>query len=757
MSDQVDSVCFPISQATIQSPMKSEGRRRVELAIKKLHVNLGHCSNADMLRILQHHRAQPEVLEMVKAFSCDICKANSAPKAVKDSAPPRDLAPLRYIGLDVKWLPTWKKDYKIRALNIVCRSSGLQQMYPFREGEQECSELIARLYRQWTRSYGRPKYVKFDAGRCNLGQTFIDCLERDGSTPLDVPGEAHEQMGDVEAQGQHFEQMLIKVMEQASPTNYLEWMECVDCTVEARNMLMKRQGYSAYQMVFGRDPEIPGDDLFTDNPNVIANSAILEDAIAEFSHRAPTIARQAVLQSLDHRAARIALNSRPRPLRMFQPGDEVAIWRRGRGIKKSSARWRGPGIVAGAAGGNYWVSMPGSFVKCAPEQLRLRTSEEREADRFLVRDLRAAAASLYPEVGFSPNTQKNFTDITGDARPPGDLITPGMEQMPDCRVSQSADAAQIPAAVPAAAEPAASAPASNSGDMSSMSSQSLRNAFNQLSQREQERWRESADQADRLDGVPARPHPPGWVQGDPKRQRLEDLGNQSQLFGQAQHFMGQSFPPSMPAPPRPETVPIMVDSSGSGQSGSHSSAMSNPDSSSGPGSGFISSNLVQQFGVLDSADAAVCLSSQQHGDSDTEDFVLHCEDGEDAVLLAGARGELNLKEPRWKEEKGKNMLIAGIQKEVTNVIQNKCALKPLSLEESRFIRQHSSDRVVPSKLVLTLKCEDSGEEIVKARWTARGDRDPDLFALVREGKTQAPTISSNGRFTVLQAIASHHL
>eukprot|EP00435_Cladocopium_sp_Y103_P001390 s2644_g1.t1 len=293
MQDQVTTACYPLSQATIQSPMKSEGRRRVEAALRKLHINLGHCSKADMLRILQHHGAQAEVLELVKAFSCDICKANQAPKAVRDSAPPRDLAPLRYIGIDVKWLPSWKPQYKIRALNIVCRASGLQHMYPFREGEQECSELLVRLYRQWTRSYGRPRYCKFDAGRCNLGQTFLDCLERDGTTPLDVPGEAHEQMGDVESQGQHFEQMLVKVIQELNPKTYPEWVECVDSTVEARNMLMKRHGYSAYQLVFGRDPEIPGDDLLSSNPNVIANSAILEDAIAEFAHSTRIAAKQA--------------------------------------------------------------------------------------------------------------------------------------------------------------------------------------------------------------------------------------------------------------------------------------------------------------------------------------------------------------------------------------------------------------------------------------------------------------------------------
>ena len=175
VSESVACDCLAISQATIQGTektLKGENRRKVELAIKKLHVNLGHASRDDMMRILKHHQASAEVLELVKGFECSVCQARVAPKAVKDSAPPRDMAPLRYIGLDVKQLPSWKKGEKIKALNIVCRMSGLQQMYPFRE--HESSEVIARLYRLWTRAYGRPRYVKFDAGRCNLGQNFLD-------------------------------------------------------------------------------------------------------------------------------------------------------------------------------------------------------------------------------------------------------------------------------------------------------------------------------------------------------------------------------------------------------------------------------------------------------------------------------------------------------------------------------------------------------------------------------------------------------
>ena len=508
--DHYEACCYPVSQETLQPPvaLKGEGLQRVRAAIKKMHVNLGHASVEDMTRILRHHGAQAPVLELVKAFSCDVCDARKAPKAVKDSSVPRDLAPLRYIGLDVKWLPTWKKDYNIKALNVVCRASGFQQMYPFRETEN--SELLVRLFRNWTRAFGRPRYCKFDASRCNLGQPFLDMLERDGTTALDVPGEAHEQMGDVEVQGRHFCTMLVKVIDDMQPEDYNQWLECVDVTTEAKNMLMRRGGYSANQMVFGRDPEVPGDDLLGSNPNPISNGAIVEDAIAEFSHRARMSARKAVLEALDHRAARIALNSRPRPLREFRPGDEVAVWRRGRGIKKSMARWRGPGIVAGETGGNYWVSMPGSFVKCAPEQLRLRTTEEREADRFLVRDLRAAATQLFPEVGPSNKTQKSFMDITKDDYPPGELFVHQPSNIPDCRPEVAVEG-PIPMAgadsQPSQSRRESTVPETISSEMPSLpESDSRQRQISQMSEHERH-----------VGGINTTSRPLGWISKTPDR------------------------------------------------------------------------------------------------------------------------------------------------------------------------------------------------------------------------------------------------
>lgn len=742
MHEGAEHWCHAVSQASVQNQpheLRGEARRRVERAIMKMHVNLGHASKADMERILRHHHAQEPVLELVRSFECSICQARVAPKAVKDSAPPRDMAPLRYVGLDVKWLPSWKSGEKIKALNIVCRMSGLQQMYPFRE--QETSEVICRLYRNWTKSYGRPRYVKFDASRCNLGQHFLDQLERDGTVPLDVPGEAHEQMGDVESQGRHFEDASQRVLDQMQPQDYHQWLDCVDVTLEARNSLMRRAGHSPYQLVFGRDPEFPGDDLACNQPNPISNSAILEDAVAEYQHRARSVARQEMLQALDKRAARIALNARPRPLREFRPGDEVAVWRRGKGLKRSSARWRGPGIVAGSAGGNYWVSMPGSFIKCTPEQLRLRTSEEREADRFLVRDLRSAAAALWPEVGPSNRgSQKCFFDITAEDSPPGDLSHQPAQQVPDCRVE---DVPQP--VVNSGGEIASQSASSKTPHQSDPLSQSLSEKLSQLSDQDRSRWEESAMQADRLDGVPSREPPPVDEPSPEKRLRTEE----PQSGGQ--RIAGQMFPPPLPMPDHVANMqvrdPYLVAVPSSGES-----IRSSSEKTSSAESGFLlTTSTTSMYHVVDSTVKAVSLSCV---DSD-EDFVLCAGSNSDHALLAGGRKEINLKEAKWKESKWKDCLMKGVAKEVNTVIRDKLALKPLSMAESREIRQNQAHRIVPSRMVLTLKQDESGCEVVKARWAARGDKDPDLFSLIREGATQAPTISSNGRYTVLQTIASH--
>ena len=127
----------------------------------------------------------------------------TAPKIPRGVSVPQTVAPLRYVAMDVKWLPGWEEDVRIKSVDIVDEASNLQHIYPF--FETETSEVLLRQYRQWTRAYGRPRWLKVDASRTNLGETLQRALEADGTQLLDVPGEAHEQVGRVEVHGRYFE------------------------------------------------------------------------------------------------------------------------------------------------------------------------------------------------------------------------------------------------------------------------------------------------------------------------------------------------------------------------------------------------------------------------------------------------------------------------------------------------------------------------------------------------------------------------
>ena len=194
-----------------------------------------------------------------------------------------------------------------------------------------------------------------------------------------------------------------------------------------------------FQIAIGRDPELPGD-LLEDLPTVISSSSILHDDVAAHTARIRSNARLAVMQFDDNLATRRALDQRPRPLREFSVGDEVAVWRRGTGKlapgKQRRAQKRGPGIILGAIRCNYFVALPGSVTKAAPEQLKHRTAEEQEV---VLRDLRRTADVLRES-----GSAKNFEDITEQDWPDGDLNPTAEGMEPSQESGKSASFRQTP-------------------------------------------------------------------------------------------------------------------------------------------------------------------------------------------------------------------------------------------------------------------------------------------------------------------------
>ena len=77
------------------------------------------------------------------------------------------------------------------------------------------------------------------------------------------------------------------------------------------------------------------------------------------------------------------------------------------------------------------------------------------------------------------------------------------------------------------------------------------------------------------------------------------------------------------------------------------------------------------------------------------------------------------------------------------------------MKESGEIKRTRSDRLVDTRFVLTIKHDENGKDLVKARWVARGFKDPDALKLVYWNQTAAPTVSQNARMLALRLAASN--
>ena len=82
--------------------------------------------------------------------------------------------------MDVKYLPGWKTNQKIKALNIVCHGSCYQLTLPFHE--TETSGLLRKLFLgQWIRVFGPPRFIIIIQAQTNMGEALQDCLDLQGT------------------------------------------------------------------------------------------------------------------------------------------------------------------------------------------------------------------------------------------------------------------------------------------------------------------------------------------------------------------------------------------------------------------------------------------------------------------------------------------------------------------------------------------------------------------------------------------------
>ena len=262
-----------------RTELQSSDEEQVKKALDKLHRNLGHPATHDLIRILKHGQPSELALRLAREHSCDFCRARIKPHVPLPAQTHRATSFNEQVGIDVKYLPGWKPNQKVKALNIVDQASCFQQVIPFYE--VETSALLRKLYStHWVAWAGPPKELILDPAPTNMGENLQSQMEFEGTNVRQIAAEAHWQLGRTENHGGWFARVLAKIIDEHTPNTREEWEECVR-HAHIKNTMIQSYGFTPHQHVFGLNPSLPGDLLSEPLQVVPATAGLTEAALAK--------------------------------------------------------------------------------------------------------------------------------------------------------------------------------------------------------------------------------------------------------------------------------------------------------------------------------------------------------------------------------------------------------------------------------------------------------------------------------------------
>ena len=717
--------------------------QRLQEALLKLHTNLGHPGNQNLVRILKHGGASQEAVEAARSFQCQQCLATAQPRPPLPAKPDRVLNFNQRIGVDVKYLRGWAVNQKIPAINIVDYASSFQMMVPI--FKKETSEQIRQVIQErWINWAGTPDEIIMDPAKPNVSEALIRPTELSGSIVHITAADAHHQLGKVEVHGGWFSHILDRILHEQSPSNPSQWMECVHAA-HCKNELIQVYGHTPAQFVLGRNPKIP-ENLLDEPLEVIpATASLLEESYAR-RVAIRQAARRAVLELQDSKALRLALAARPRHQPEFVPGTFVAYWRSQKwqqGTLDNQGRWHGPAIVLGKIGRNHIICHKKQLLRVAPEQLRLATQEEKVL-------LRAPHAELLGvkqlfESGELPSNQ--YVDLASQEYPTiassDSSSAPVASLPPPATVPLPLDEDQV---MPNA--DASVGPMSISERIGSLEVESIEAPSESIRSDPYSKPSESSSSS-------GDPSVPDETYG-PVRRRLLQKGGPAALFRPA--ALAQDDLSELMR----EVVPQLLE---------QALASDDQPNTTSPRGGSVKRSSEQLLGDSEEPPASrsrpdpdeslmiqevLSLQGINLDDADRNELIdLLCSQQPINVLMAAYHAKKTAKElPHSGNETSLQAKIDEAKVIEWNVIEGKNAGRLVLGNQAQLVRQRFSHRIMDSRFVITEKREEEDVRI-KARWCLLGHKDPDLNAKAAAGDLKSPTLSQIGRNVLFQLIVSH--
>lgn len=336
----------------------------------KLHKNLGHPDPQKLAQHLENLGASPHIVAASREYVCDTCVESSHTKHQRPSQIHDAREFNELVGIDGFYW-TGKRGFQVNIFHCVDEAS---LFHLGRRLENRHVEHVIPVWTQFWHSWaGNPVNVYSDPAGEFCSDQWLDQLQAWGTTPR-MSTEAW-QKGRVERHGQIIKRMLTRYDIECPIENVQEFDVILQACFQAKNALTQNGGYSPEQIVLGKASRIPAS-LTSDEDSGSHSLAIGQDLASEKFRRLLDIrarARQAFLHTDNDQAFRRALLRKSCPMRgPYQKGQTVMYWhKKTKANRQEAGRWHGPATVICQEGLSIvWVSHANRLIRCAPESLR---------------------------------------------------------------------------------------------------------------------------------------------------------------------------------------------------------------------------------------------------------------------------------------------------------------------------------------------------------------------------------------------------
>ena len=336
----------------------------------KLHKNLGHPDPMKLSQHLEALGAQPHIIAAAREFVCDACVESThtkhqRPAQVHDAKEFNEL-----VGIDgFYW--TGRQGFQTHVFHCIDEASlfHLGRRLETRHTEQ----VIPAWTQMWHSWAGNPGSVYCDPAGEFRSDQWLEQLQSWGTLSR-MSTEAW-QKGRIERHGQVIKRMLTRFDNEKTIESPQEFDYILQACFQAKNSLMRHEGFSPEQIVLGKSSKLPAS--LTSDEEVPSHAFALGEGLASERFRQQleirSRARQAFLLTDNDQAFRRALLRKSCPMRgPFQAGQVVMYWqKKSKANRQEAGRWHGPAKVVGQEGlSTVWISHADRLLRCSPESLR---------------------------------------------------------------------------------------------------------------------------------------------------------------------------------------------------------------------------------------------------------------------------------------------------------------------------------------------------------------------------------------------------